>query len=128
MPYQMKVVAAALAAVAGLVDERADNVDTEPPDGTLFSCRIQIRRAESERIEGRPIVDKTYSEAPRPPSERHGDASTGRMRPMTMRYGVGEKLIENDQKPRQLVIRQTAFVRKLVGKGLEPSELSMVTT
>jgi hypothetical protein len=36
----MKVVAAALAAVVGLVDERADNVDTEPTDAALFSRRI----------------------------------------------------------------------------------------
>ena len=95
----MKVVAAALAAVTGLVDERADNVDTEPADGALFSRRIQVRRAEGERIERRPIVDETYPEAVRAPPERHGDASTGRMRSMTMRYDVGEELVENDQKP-----------------------------
>ena len=35
MPYQMKMVATAPAAVAGLVDERADNVDTEPADRAL---------------------------------------------------------------------------------------------
>ena len=45
---------------------------------------------------------------------------------MTMRHGVGEELVENDQKPRPLVIRQTAFVRELVGKGLQPSELIML--
>jgi hypothetical protein len=127
-PYQAKVVAAARAAVAGLVDKRADKVDTEPADGALFSGRIQIRRAESERIERRPIVDETYPEAARPPSERDGDISIGRMRSMTMRYGVGEELFENDQKPRPLVIRQTAFVRELVGKGLKPSELRMRRT
>jgi hypothetical protein len=44
---------------------------------------------------------------------------------MTMRYGVGEELFENDQKPRPLVIRETAFLRELVGKGLQPSELRM---
>ena len=60
MPYQIKVVAAAPAAVAGLVDKRADNVDTEPADGALFLRRIQIRRAESKRIERWPIVDETY--------------------------------------------------------------------
>ena len=126
MPYQAKVVAAALAAVAGLVDERADKVDTEPADGALFSRCIQIRRAESERIERRPILDETYPEAARPPPERDGDISTGRMRSMTMRYGVGEELFENDQKPRPLVIRETAFLRELVGKGLKPSELRML--
>ena len=59
-PYQPKVVAVALTAVAGLVDERADKVDTEPADGALFSRRVQIRGTESERIERRPIVDETY--------------------------------------------------------------------
>jgi hypothetical protein len=122
----MKVVAAALAAVAGLIDERADNVDTESTDGALFSRRVQIRCAESERIERQPIIDEAYAQASLPPPERHGDASTGRMQSMTMRYGVGEKLVENDQKPRPLVIRQTASVRELVGKGLKPSELSML--
>jgi hypothetical protein len=128
MTYQMKVVAVARAAVAGLVDERADNVDAKPADGALFSGRFQIRRAESERIERRPIVDETYPEAAHPPPERHGDISNPRMRSMTMRYGVGEELVENDQKPRPLVIRQTAFVRELVGKGLQPSELIMLAT
>ena len=122
----MKVVAAARAAVAGLVDERADNVDAKPADGALFSGRVQIRRAESERIEGGPIVDDAYPEAARRPPERHGDACTLRMRSMTMRHGVGEEFVENDQKPRPLVIRQTAFVRELVGKGLQPSELIML--
>jgi hypothetical protein len=126
MTYQMKVVAAARAAVAGLVDERADNVDAKPADGALFSGRFQIRRAESERIERRPIIDEAYPEAAHPPPERHGDTCTGRMRSMTMRCGVGEELVENDQKPRPLVIRQTAFVRELVGKGLQPSELGML--
>jgi hypothetical protein len=128
MPHQMKAIAAALAAVAGFVDERADNVETEPAGGALFSRRVQIRRAESERIERRPIVDETDSEAAHPPPERHGDASTPRMRSTTMRYGVGEELVENDQKPRPLVIRQTAFVRELVGKGLEPPELRMLAS
>jgi hypothetical protein len=125
MPYQAKVVAAALAAVAGLVDERADKVDTEPADGAIFSGRIQIRRAKSERIERRSIVGETYPEPARPPPKRHGDISAGRMRSMTMRYGVGEELLENDQKPGPLVVRQTAFVRELLGKGLQPSELRM---
>lgn len=128
MPHQMKVVAAAFAAVAGLVDERADNVDAEPANGALFSRRLQIRLAESERIERRRIVDETYPEVARPPPERHGDASTARMRSMTMRYGVGEKLLEDDQKPQSLVIRQTAFARELVGKGLKPSELCIYAT
>jgi len=47
---------------------------------------------------------------------------------MTMRNGVGEEFVENDQKPRPLVIRQTAFVRELVGEGLQPSELRMLGT
>ena len=126
MPYEMKVVAAALAAVAGLVDERADKVDTEPADGALFSRRVQIRGTESERIERRPIVDETYPDAARSPPQLHGDACTGRMRSMTMRYGVGEELFENDQKPRPLVIGQAASVRELVGEGLKPSELRML--
>jgi hypothetical protein len=122
----MEVVAPALAAIASLIDESTDNMDTEPADGALFARRVQIRRAESERIERRPIVNETYPEAARPPPECHGDISTGRMRSMTMRYDVGEELVENRQKPRSLVIRQTAFVRELVGKGLQPSELSML--
>ena len=120
------MVAVALTAVAGLVDERADKVDTEPADGALFSRRVQIRGTESERIERRPIVDETYPEAARSPPQRHADACTGRMRSMTMRYGVGEELFENDQKPRPLVIGQAASVRELVGEGLKPNELRML--
>jgi hypothetical protein len=71
----MEVVAAARATIAGLVDERADNVDTKPADEALFSGRFQIRRAESKRIERRPIVDEAYPEAAHPPPERHGDIS-----------------------------------------------------
>ena len=122
-PHQVEVVAVAFAAVAGLVDERADNMDAEPANAALFCRLLQIRPAESERIEGLAIVDEAYPEAARPPPERHGDGSSRRMRPMTMRYGVGEELIENDQKPRPLVIRQAALVRELDGKGLKPSEL-----
>ena len=50
------------------------------------------------------------------------------MRSTTMRYGVGEEFVENDQQPPPLVIRQTAVVRELVGKGLKPSELRMLAT
>ena len=128
MPYQMKVVAAALATVTGLVDERADDVDTEPADGALFWRRVQIRLPEGERIEGRPVVDKTNPEATRPPSERHDDISISRMRFTTVRHGVGEELVENDQKPRALVIRQTANEREFVGEGLKPSEVGMLAT
>jgi len=125
MPYQSKVIAAALAAVAGLVDERADKVDAETADRSLFSRCIQIRRVESEGIERRSIVDEAYPEMPRSPPKRHDDISAGRMRSMTVRYGVSEELLENDQKPGPLVIRQTAFVRELVGKGLQPGQLRM---
>jgi hypothetical protein len=128
MPHQTKVVAAVFALVIGLVDKRPDDVDAEPADASLFSRRVQIRRAESERIERRPIVDETNSEAACPPPERHGDDSAPRKRSLTVRYGVGEELVEDDQKPRPLVIRQTAFVRELVGKGVQPSELGMLTT
>jgi hypothetical protein len=128
VPHQIKVVAATPAAVAGSVDERADNVDAKPADGAFFSRCIEIRHAEGERVESRPVVDESYPEAPRSPPERHSDASTPGMRSITMRYGVGEELFENDQKPRPLVIRQTAFVRKLVGEGLQPSELLMLGT
>ena len=50
------------------------------------------------------------------------------MWPATMRYRVGEELIENDQNPRPLVIRQTALLRELVGKGLKPGELGVLGT
>ena len=126
MPYQMKVVAAALATVTGLVDERADNVNAEPAEGALFWRRVQIRLPESERIERRPVVDKTNPEVTRPPSERHDDISISRMRFTTVRHGVGEEFVENDQKPRALVIWQTANERELVDKGLKPSELGML--
>ena len=43
-----------------------------------------------------------------------------------MRYGVDEKLFENYQEPRPLVIRQTASMRELVGKGLKLSKLRML--
>jgi hypothetical protein len=48
------------------------------------------------------------------------------MRFTTVRHGVGEELVENDQKPRALVIWQTANERELVDKGLKPSELGML--
>ena len=95
----MEVVAVALAAVAGLVDERADNMDAEPTNTSLFCGLLQIRHAESEGIESPAVVDETYPEAARPPPERHGDDSSRRMRSVTMCYGVGEELIEDDQKP-----------------------------
>ena len=47
---------------------------------------------------------------------------------MTVRYRVGEELVENDQKPRSLVIRQGASVGELDGKGLEPSEFRVLGT
>ena len=119
----MEVVAAPFMAVAGLVDERADNMDAEPANAALFRRSLQIRPAESERIERLAIVDEAYPKAARPPPERHGDGSSRRMRRMTVRHRVGEEFIENDQKPRPLVIRQAPLVRELDGKGLKPSEL-----
>ena len=92
----MEVVAIAFTAVAGLVDERADNMDAEPANAALFGGLLQIRPEESERIERLAIVDEAYPKAARPAPERHGDGSSRRMRSMTMRYGVGEELIEND--------------------------------
>jgi hypothetical protein len=47
---------------------------------------------------------------------------------MTVRYRVGEELIENDQKPRSLVIRQAASMGELDGKGLELSEFRVLGT
>src|SRR4051812_42984266 len=35
-PHQVKVIAIALTAVAGLVDERAENMDAEPANAPLF--------------------------------------------------------------------------------------------
>jgi hypothetical protein len=92
----MEVVAVAFTAVAGLVDERADNMDAEPANAALFGGLLQIWPAESERIERLAIVDEAYPKAARPAPERHDDGSSRRMRSMTMRYGVGEELIEND--------------------------------
>ena len=109
----MEVVAIAFTAVAGLVDERADDMDAEPANAALFCRPLRIRPAESERIERQPIVDEAYPEAASPPSEGDYDRSSRRIWPTTMRYCVGEELIENDQKPRPLVIRQTALERKL---------------
>ena len=124
----MEVVALALTAVAGLVDERADDMEAEPANAALFYRPLQIRPAESERIEWQSIVDEAYPEATPPPPERDGDGSSRRMHPMTMRDGIGEELIENDQKPRSLAIRQAALVRKLDGKGLKPSEFRGLAT
>ena len=118
----MEVVAVAFAAVTGLVDERADNMDAEPANAARGRLH-QNRPAESERIKRLAVIDEADPQAARPQPERDGDGSSCRMRPMTMRYGVGKELIENDQKPRPLVIRQTALVREPVGKGLKPSEL-----
>ena len=122
----MEVVAVAIAAVAGLMDKRADNVDAEPANAALVRRLGQIRPAESERIEWLTVVDKAYPQAARPPPERHDDDSSRRGRSITMRYGVGEQLIENDQKPRPLVIRQPASMRELIGEGLQPSELRVL--
>jgi hypothetical protein len=124
----VKVIAVALTAVAGLMDERTDNMDAEPANAPLFRGLLQIRPAESERIEWLAIVDKGYPEPPRPPPERHGDGSSRRTWPETMRYRIGEELIENNQKPRPLVIRQTALMREPIGKGLEPGELRVLGT
>jgi hypothetical protein len=123
-PHQVELVAVAFTAVAGLVDERADDMDAEAADATLFCLLLlQIRPAESKRIERQSIVDEAYPQAAPLPTERDGDNASRRMRPLTMRYGVGEQLIENDQKPRPLVIRQAALARELDGKGLKLSEL-----
>jgi hypothetical protein len=89
----MEVIAAVLAAVAGLVDKRADDMDAEPADGALFRRLGQIRPAESEGIELPPIVDEADPEAARPPPERYGDVSFRRTRAMTMRYSIDEELI-----------------------------------
>ena len=61
----MEVVAVAFTAVAGLVDERADNMDAEPANAALFCGVLQIRPAESERIERLAIVEEAYPEAAR---------------------------------------------------------------
>ena len=119
----MEVVAVALAAVAGLMDERADDMDAEPADAALFSGVFQIRPAESERIERPAIIDEADPEAARPPPKRHGDGSSRRMRRTAMRHGIGEELIENGQEPRPLVSRQAALVRELFRKGLKAGEL-----
>jgi hypothetical protein len=119
----MEVVAVALAAVAGLVDQRADNMDAEPANAALFCGLLQTRHVESERIKRLAIVYESHPQAVSPPPERHDHGSARRMRPMTMRYGIGKELIENDQKPRPLVIRQAALLRELDGKSLKPSEL-----
>ncbi len=95
----MEVVALALTAVAGLVDERPDDMDAEPANAALFCRPFQIRPEESERIEWQPIVDKADPEATLFPSKRDCDGSSRRMRAMTMRDGIGEQLIENDQEP-----------------------------
>jgi O-acetyl-ADP-ribose deacetylase (regulator of RNase III) len=71
----VEVVAAAPAAVAGLVNEGADDVDAEPANAALVRRLRQIRPAESERIEGPAIVDEAYTKAARPPPERHRDSS-----------------------------------------------------
>ena len=124
----MEVVAAACTAVAGLMDERADNMDAEPANAALFGGLLQIRLAESEGVERLAIVDEAYPKTAPIPPERHGDGSFRRMRPTTMRCRIGEELIQNNQNPRPLVIRQTALPRELVGKGLKPSELGVLGT
>jgi hypothetical protein len=127
-PHQMKAVAASLAAVAGLVDERADDMDAEPADGPIFGRLPQIRLVGSERIEERPIVDKAHPQTAPAPSQRHRDTADGRVETGPMRYRVGEELFEDDQEPPPLVIRQSAFMRELVGNGLKPGELCVVGT
>jgi hypothetical protein len=86
----MEVVALACTAVAGLVDERADYMDAEPPNAALLCGVPHIGRAESQRIERLAIVDEADPEAVPSTPERHGDGSPRRMWPTTMRYGVGE--------------------------------------
>src|SRR5215831_11137299 len=105
MPDQMKVVAARTAAIAHLVDQRANNMDAEPADRAIFRRCVQIRRAHGYWIEGRRIVDETYMKAAPSPSEHHRDGSGSRMQPIAMRYSIGEELFENDQNPRPFVVR-----------------------
>jgi len=121
----MQVVAVAFPAIACSIDKGARNGDAEPADRTLFWWSIQIGAGVGERIERRSVVDEAYPEMARSPPKRNDYISAGRMRSMTVRYGVSEELLENDQKPGPLVIRQTAFVRELVGKGLQPGQLRM---
>ena len=83
---------------------------------------------ESERIEGRPIVDEAYPHTAPPPSEHHGDTAGRRTETGPMRYRVGEELFEYDQEPPPLVIRQSTFMRELVGNGLKPGELCIFGT
>jgi hypothetical protein len=110
-------------AIAGLVDERADDMDAEPANAALFCGLLQIRPTESERVEGLTIVDEADPKAGRPPPERHRDCPSRRMRTKTVRHRVREELVEDDQKPRPLVIRQAPLVRELDSKSLKPSEL-----
>jgi hypothetical protein len=128
MPHQMEVVAAVFAAVTGLVDERPDNVDAEAADGAFLFRHIEIRHADRERVEWRPIIDETYLEAARSRSERHRGPPTGRMRSITVYYGIGEKFFENNQKPQSLVIWQAALERELVNKSLQPRQLRILST
>lgn len=126
MPYQVKVVVAAFAAITRLRDERANDVDAEPTDLTLFGRRVQIRCRETQRIKRLPVVDEIDRQPVVPPAERHGDGNYRAARPTTVRCRIGEKFFEYDEKPRPLVGGETVIVGERVGKGFEPFALRAI--
>jgi hypothetical protein len=119
----MKVVTVALSAVARLVDQGAHNGDAKPTDRALFCRSIQIWRGMSERIEGRPVVDKIDCQASTPPIERHGDAGCRKSPPVAVGNNVGEKLFEDDEEPRSFLIGKTTIASERLGKGFKPDQL-----
>ena len=111
------MIAAALPAVAGLVDERAGDGNPEPANRSLFPWRIEIRPRMGERIEGPAVVDQIDRQPVAAPTEGGGNALR-----ITVRDDIGEELFEDDEESGPFVVGETAIAGECPGKGLEPVE------
>jgi hypothetical protein len=106
-----------------LVDESAHDGDAEPTDRALFYRSIQMGAGMGERIEGRPIVDEMDHEPVTPPTKRDGDTTSRTSDPVAVCNDIGEKLFEDNEKPRPFVVREATIAAERLRKGLEPGEL-----
>jgi len=112
------VIAGALSAVAGLVDESTNDFNAEPANRSLFAGPIEIHSGMGERIEGRAVVDKIDRQPAAAPAERGGNALC-----ITVRGDIGEELFEDDEESGPFVIGEAAIAGECLGEGYEPAKL-----
>jgi|SRR6516165_3039842 len=117
-PGETKVIAAALSAVACLVDESTDDRNAEPANRSLFARRIEIQSGMGERIEGRAVVDKIDRQPAAAQAEGGGNALR-----VTVRDDIGEELFEDDEEPGPFVVGDPAIAGECLGEGQEPGKL-----